>query len=339
MSAFSQQQTVRPSAAPGTPYHLLARNTAHTWWRPLVALLVAVLFAFVALIAAMTLLVLFTLFPLGFEQTHAAILLADPAVIDKVLQDDFVLLVVSFGALVALLPPVLLTTKWVQQRPMGELAGVEGRLRWPWLGECLLRAALVLAVAFGVAGLISWITGTPTGPGFPGWWAYARVAILALLLVPFQSAAKEFVFRGFLLQTFTAWFRTPWPAIVLTSVLFLGGHGYTDPLVWCELLVMAGAMCWLTVRTGGLEAAIGLHVANNSLSLLVGGLSGVPGIEQAGDFAVGDVVPFILAVLGYSWWTDRKAAGRALRTVTGGRAPIGPWSLRAPRPESISTPG
>lgn len=323
---------VRELGPPGTPYHLLARTAVHRWWRPLVALLVAVALALVALIAAIVLVGAFAVLPPGFDQTRLALLVARPELIDKAGRDPFVLLYLSFAGLIALIPPVLLTAKWVQRRPARSLLGVTGRLRPRWLLECLAGASVLLAAAFAVAALIAWLTGTPAGPGFPGWAAYARIALLAVLVVPFQSAAEELVFRGFLLQTLTAWFRTPWPAIVLTSLVFLAGHGYTDPLVWCELLVLAGAMCWLSVRTGGLEAGIGLHVANNSLSLLVGGLSGIPGVEQAGDFAVGDVVPFILAVLGYAWWADRRAARRELDTAVGGRIRITPGL----RPESIS---
>ncbi|GAB2660510.1 CPBP family intramembrane metalloprotease [Saccharopolyspora gloriosae] len=313
----------------GTPYHLLARDSRHRWWTPLLALLFGAVLAFVLLLVAMVLLGLFVLYPAGFGEFRLASLWLNPDYVEAVVRDPFVLLYVSFGALAALIPAVMLAVLWAQRRSPRQLIGVTGRMRWRWLGECLLAAVAVFAVAFAISAVLTWAAGRSSGPGFPGWADYARIVALAVLIVPFQSAAEEFAFRGFLLQTLTAWFRTPWPAIVITSVLFLLGHGYTDPLVWCELLVMAVAMCWLTLRTGGLEAAIALHVANNSLSVLVSGLSGVPGIEQAGDFAVGDVLPFIAAVLAYGWWVDRRAAQRGEWTVTGGRVPLNPWSLRA----------
>ncbi|NED53962.1 CPBP family intramembrane metalloprotease, partial [Micromonospora aurantiaca] len=76
-----------------------------------------------------------------------------------------------------------------------------------------------------------------------GWGRFLAPAIVIILLVPFQSAAEEYVFRGWLLQAvgactlenarsrvgrvFGAVFRTPWPGIVLGSALFTAGHGYT----------------------------------------------------------------------------------------------------------------
>ncbi|WP_243789845.1 CPBP family intramembrane glutamic endopeptidase [Saccharopolyspora gloriosae] len=325
MSDFPATAEPTPEA---TPYHLLARDSRHRWWTPLFSLLFGAVLAFVLLLVAMVLLGLFVLYPAGFGEFRLASLWLHPDYVETVLRDPFVLLFVSFGALAALIPAAMLTVLWVQRRSPRQLIGVTGRLRWGWLGECLLAAVALFAVAFAISALLTWLGGRSAGPGFPGWADYARIVGLAVLVVPFQSAAEEIAFRGFLLQTLTAWFRTPWVAIAITSVLFLLGHGYTDPMVWVELLVMAVVMCWLTLRTGGLEAAIALHVANNSLSVLVSGLSGVPGIEQAGDFALGDVLPFIAAVLGYAWWVDRRAAQRKEWTVTGGRVPLDPWSLR-----------
>ncbi|MFR9729879.1 CPBP family intramembrane glutamic endopeptidase [Saccharopolyspora sp. MS10] len=330
MDVFPAAAEPTPEAT-GTPYHLLAREHGtrpHRWWRPLVALLVFGALTLVLLAVTMSALSLFVLFPAGFAELRVASLWWDPELVETLVQDPFALLFVSFGAIVALMPAALLSAAWAQRRSPRELLGVTGRLRWRWLAECLLGALVVLGAAFALSALLTVLTGRSFGPGFPGWADYARIAALALLVIPFQSAAEEIAFRGFLLQTVTAWFRTPWVAIAVTSVLFLFGHGYTDPLVWCELLVMAAVMCWLTLRTGGLEAAIALHVLNNVLTVLVGGLAGVPGIEQAGDFALGDVVPFIAAVLVYGWWADRRAARRGAWTVTGGRVPLNPWSLR-----------
>ncbi|MCA1192303.1 CPBP family intramembrane glutamic endopeptidase [Saccharopolyspora sp. 6V] len=312
----------------GVPYQLLARDARHRWWRPLVALLVFAVLAFVLLLVAMLVLAAFVVYPAGFGDVRIAALVRDPESVEALVRDPFVLLFVSFGALVSLIPAAVLTALWVQRRSPRQLIGVTGRFRRRWSAECLLAALAVFAVAFAVSALLTWVTGGSFGPGFPGWADYGRVALLALVVVPVQSAAEEFAFRGFLLQAVSAWFRTPWPAIALTSLLFLLGHGYTDPLVWCQLLVMAVSMCWLVVRTGGLEAAIALHVVNNSLSLLVGGLGGVPGVEQAGDFPVGDVLPFIAAILAYAWWADRRAARRGAWNVTGGRVELRPWSLR-----------
>src|SRR5690606_30074484 len=98
-----------------------------------------------------------------------------------------------------------------------------------------------------------------------GWGDFLVPALIILLLVPFQAAAEEYVFRGWLQQAVGACtlenstkkvgralsvvFRTPWPGILIASVLFTGGHGYTG---WgmLDIFLFAVFMGWMTVRTG-----------------------------------------------------------------------------------------
>jgi hypothetical protein len=58
------------------------------------------------------------------------------------------------------------------------------------------------------------------------------------------------------------WLRHPAFAILLPVPLFVLGHGY-DLLGQIGVGLFAVAAGWLTWRTGGLEAAIALHVVNN----------------------------------------------------------------------------
>lgn len=316
----------------GQPYHLLARNSAHTWWRPLAALVLVAVLEVVSVIAATVVLMGMVLFPPDLAPLHAAQYIRHPETVNAILTSPLVLLVLGFALIIALLPPLILVARWVQKRPASSLVSVTGGVRWRWLGECLATAVAVFAVAFGVMVTSDLIMGVPEGTGFPGWADYARIVLIAVLIVPLQSATEEFVFRGFLLQTFTAWFRTPWPGMVVCSLLFLAGHGYTDPVVWAELFLMAMTMSWLAIRTGGLEAAIGLHTANNALTLVVAGTSGVPDLEQAGEFPLMQVLPLAVATVAYAWIADWRAARRGLATVVGGRTRIAPLSLRPTTP-------
>lgn len=326
MTEPSEPRGGRALVPVGQPYHLLARNTEHRWWRPLAALLFGVLAGFLFLVFALVLLWATALLPQGLPR--ADLLSGDRAVIQSVLNDPMFLLFSGFAALVALVPAVAMTVHTVQKRPFGSVTGVTGGLRWRWLARCLLVALLVFVPAFAIEAAYETATGAPSGPGFPGWSVYGRIAVLAVVVVPLQSAAEEYVFRGFVFQTLTAWFRTPWVGMVLSSVLFLLGHGYTDPLVWVQLLLMAMSACWLAARTGGLEGGIALHVANNVLGLLLEATSGVPSMEQAGSFAVMSVLPFLAAIPVYTWIVDRLALRARLDTVVGGRASLHPLSLR-----------
>jgi membrane protease YdiL (CAAX protease family) len=48
--------------------------------------------------------------------------------------------------------------------------------------------------------------------------------------------------------------------------VFAALHGWGTPWGFADLLVFGVVAGWLTVRTGGLEAAIALHVMNNLVS-------------------------------------------------------------------------
>lgn len=50
------------------------------------------------------------------------------------------------------------------------------------------------------------------------------------------------------------------------AVLFGAAHGWGTPWGFADLVVFAMVAGWLTVRTGGLEAAIGLHAVSNLLA-------------------------------------------------------------------------
>ena len=108
-------------APAGVPYHLLARDARHRWWRPLVALLVFAVLAFVLLLAVMLVLGASVLYPAGFGDLRIAGLVLDPDSVEALVRDPFALLFVSFGALVSLIPAAVLTALWVQRRSPRQL--------------------------------------------------------------------------------------------------------------------------------------------------------------------------------------------------------------------------
>ncbi len=97
--------------------------------------------------------------------------------------------------------------------------------------------------------------------------------IIVVLVVPWQAAAEEVVFRGLLMQTVGAWLRHPAWAILLPLPLFVIGHDY-NAVGLVDVAVFAAVAGYLSWRTGGLEAAIGMHVVNNVGALIIGVLTG-----------------------------------------------------------------
>ncbi len=234
----------------GLPFHRLARTARHAWWRPVLGLLAAgAAWAVAALL-------------LYVGVTAAALVAGRPDGPDGVpslgpLAD----LATAFAAVALLLPATLAAAAWVQRRPAGSLSSVLGRLRWRWLLLCLLPAGVAPVVTLGVAAMLP-IEAGDTG-AWAGWGPFLTGLAVMLLVVPVQAAAEEYAFRGYLLQAVGAFLRRPWAPVLVQAVLFAAMHGWGTPWGFADLVVFGVLAGVLTVRTGGLEAAIALHVVNN----------------------------------------------------------------------------
>ncbi len=174
---------------------------------------------------------------------------------------DPVALVLEFAVFAVLVPVVLISVRLVWPEQVKFLHSVQGRFRWGWFGKCVLAA---VAVAGGVVGVvIILISATAAKVAFVLPTGIALWSLLVVLvMVPCQAAGEEYVFRGVLLQLFGSWSRRAALPVVVTTLLFIGLHSYD---VWGLVAVFFSglAMALITLRTGGLEAAIAIHVLNN----------------------------------------------------------------------------
>ena len=278
-------------APPGTPFHRLARTRLHRWWHPLVGTVMIVAVG-VGLLVGLMLIAQITFLAATGE-------LPEPPADDEtaLIGNDVADLALSLIMIAIFLPVALLAAWSVQRRRPGTLSSVTGRLRWRWLLICCGLAVLFCAVGFGMSLLAETTIDDPSGGDehWVGWGDFLLPAVIILLLVPFQSASEEYIFRGWIQQAVGACtlensrrkaaralsvvLRTPWPGILIASVLFTGGHGYTG---WgmLDIFGFAVVMGWMTVRTGGLEAAIALHVFNNLVAFMFSAAVGQLDIEQ-----------------------------------------------------------
>lgn len=287
----------------------------HRWWRPVAGtVFIVVCGAVLALLGFLTI-------------TAAAAVAGRPGDADGVptfgpLSD----LAVGFLMIAVLLPVILLAARWVQRRPAGTLSSVTGRLRWRWLLTCLPVAFGAIVVFLGGGLSLAIATGVDAGldDALAGWGPFAVSLLVLLVVVPPQAAAEEYLTRGWLLQGVGAWFRGPWVPIALQAVVFAALHGWGTPWGFADLLVFGVIAGWLTVRTGGLEAAIALHVMNNVVSsVIAAAFNDLTADETAADMpwqlAVIDV-PVLLAYAATILWLARR---RAIATLTP-TAPVEP---------------
>jgi len=94
--------------------------------------------------------------------------------------------------------------------------------------------------------------------------------IISVLLIPFQAAWEELIFRGYLMQGFTVWLKNRWSPVIITSVLFALMHIINPEIkeygfwnMMPQYLLFGLIFGVITVFDDGVEAAIGAHAANN----------------------------------------------------------------------------
>ncbi|MFW5472353.1 CPBP family intramembrane glutamic endopeptidase [Knoellia sp. CPCC 206450] len=244
---------------PRTYVHQM-RGPRYRWWRPLVALAVGT----------------------GIWVVSAA-LLSVPALFLVDSEEEMVNPLnpwasLSLNLLLAALVPATLVALWAGfRRSPWRVLSVAGRLRWGWLGWCLLVVTPLWAAYL----LLTWFVFDQEVLDRPERWG--ALLLITLLTTPLQAAGEEVAFRGGLVQGVGAWFRSPVVALGVTTLLstatFAAAHGSADPWIIIELGSLAVAGCWLAWRTGGLEAVIVLHVVNNVLIMATGILLG--GLEES----------------------------------------------------------
>jgi membrane protease YdiL (CAAX protease family) len=219
--------------------------------------------------------------------------------------------VVATGLTLALgLPAALAAVVLGHRARAGVLLSVTGR---PRLGLFVVATAIasVALVPMMLTKTASFPNGSPDGGGWVGWQTFAPLLAAIVSTFPFQSAAEEFVFRGYLTQAITTCTRRAWPAAVVSSLLFVGAHSTHDGWIFADRFFFALALCWLTWRTGGLEAAIAIHVAYNLLLGLGAAATGRMNsmIHASRSDAPGTLTSIggtLLAVTVIVWWTDRR---------------------------------
>jgi membrane protease YdiL (CAAX protease family) len=244
----------------GDRYPQLLRTQQHRWWRPLVGLLLGA----VTVVAAAVVVILFAL-AIEALLGHTA----NPRDDSSLSADSPLGLLANNLVIVTLIPASMLAVWAAHRAKVGGLASVVGRLRWSLLGRLFALACIVVVVFFAASFAIP-----PAGLGHVAAPPIATlVGLLAVILLttPLQSAAEEVGFRGYLSQAVGSWFARPLPGTLVagavSATLFALAHGGQEPALFADRFAFGAVASWLVWRTGGLEASIALHAANNLVSL------------------------------------------------------------------------
>lgn len=99
--------------------------------------------------------------------------------------------------------------------------------------------------------------------------------IIGFILIPIQTSLEELLFRGYLFQGFSLYFKRPWIGLFLTSFIFGCLHIFNPEVQKLGLGILIyyiGTGLFLgiiTLMDQGIELALGFHAANNLITALL----------------------------------------------------------------------
>ncbi len=165
---------------------------------------------------------------------------------------------------IALSLPLAFLVARVFRQPGGFLSSVAGRFRWRWFGLCIAALFPVWLVSVGIESWLAWRAGELTFAVNPDTWLLA-FGILAT--TPLQCAGEEYLDRGIINRGVASFFTSvrvgPVVGALASAAVFMFAHNAAD--WWLNSFYFSFGLiaCWLTWRTGGLEAAVAMHLVNN----------------------------------------------------------------------------
>ncbi len=185
---------------------------------------------------------------------------------DALKEGTLTYLALVLGVIAIYMPVFLIFAKIFHKRKMITFLTGYDRFRW----KRLFTAALVFLSVIIIFEVISYIIKPATYHWYFDSEKFPFLMLITLLIVPFQAAAEEVLFRGYLQQFIVRLTKRPWIAIIISSVLFFGMHAMNPEFqkygIFYALINYGGfglLFGLLAFWDGGLEAAIGVHVINN----------------------------------------------------------------------------
>ncbi len=236
----------------------------NAFWRYL--LMVAALFAATNTIGGIPLIV-----AMGIKSA------ADPGIISQLaenpgdlsvlgLEPNLYLLTMIFPFLIGLGAFVLLIRP-LNERSVSQVVNGTGSFRW----NRFLISALIWILISAIYLIISVRTEPENFHLNNTSETLIPLIIISLLLIPFQSAFEEVLFRGYLMQGFTNLVRNRWFPLVMTSIFFALMHVLNPEVrefgflaMMPQYLLFGLIFGIMTILDDGIEAALGAHAANNA---------------------------------------------------------------------------
>ncbi len=216
-------------------------------------------------------------------------------------------------SLAALILIALAISAVIIKQKGGYMSSVEGAFRWKWFASCLTISAPILVIYFIVYQFILpmiFSSGDATRLSSNSDTIFLLIVII--LTTPLQAAGEEYGFRGVLTRVISSLTNKPLHALIagsiVSAILFTCAHMAQDP--WLNLFYFCFGLiaCWLTWRTGGLEASISIHIVNNVCALILIPWIGLDAVFNRSSGVAGPWVLINIAVVALcAYLLERRA--------------------------------
>lgn len=239
----------------------VSKQGKNQWWRYLVGILFIIFFSM-------------TLY--GIVTGILGLMLGKGAELDKTTGSfigmsplsNYIFLNLSFPFIFA---AILLAVRYEHKRPVLSLITPNQTIDWKKIGKSF---GIFWGLLFFV--LIFDYVMAPEDVQFslnPG--RFLPFALVVLALTPIQTTAEELFFRGYLLQMMALLTKNRVALVIISGVLFMLPH-LVNPEVQMGFLPMSlyyfatgGFLTLVTLKSNGLEVAIGIHMAVNLFAGLI----------------------------------------------------------------------
>jgi membrane protease YdiL (CAAX protease family) len=237
----------------------LAQQGENAWWRYLLSFFI-ILFGWLGLS-----IVLGVLLVLAVTYDNDPKTFIDLEVGQIVGVDPLIILLISLLGSVALVVSLFVTVRFVHQRPILSLITPQPHFDWKRF-----------ALGFGFFLLLVAVVSLVEAMLYPGRYQltfnaneFLKFLPVLLIFLPFQSAAEELLFRGYLMQSIGLITRRSFIPAVISSLTFMLLH-LANPEVSVNFILLPAyyfgvglLLALVTLKDNRLELAIGAHVATN----------------------------------------------------------------------------
>ena len=245
-----------------------------SWWRVLLAVACGVAAGFIAIFVLAVMMLIagaVFMFSLGYGSNDVETIAAGLTGGELPMTLEMTLGVIGALAIIngILSLVVVAVASLIVRKPFKASFTAARRFRWRQLAAGLLLYALAMIPMIG----LMYATGEAEGEipllsltnSAGEILLYLGAAIVGLILA---AGAEELAFRGWLLRHTAAFVRSPWILLLINGVLFSAIHLDPDPNAFIARAVMGMIFCYMALRLGGIEFAIGAHAANNIMIVL-----------------------------------------------------------------------